>query len=253
MAAGLAAQNLAVTFNATMPAPVAAVGPLTFDIPPGEFVCLVGTSGCGKSTLLRVFAGLQKPTQGRALLDGRAVTGPSPRVGVMFQQANLMPWRTVLDNIALPLELGGVSCEERQQAARGLISMLELAEFERSYPGELSGGMAQRAALGRVMVQQPEVLLLDEPFGALDALTREKVSADLLRVWARQRQTALMVTHDIREAVFLADRVLVLSRRPGRVVADIRVDLPRPRPLDVSYSPEFSQIARQVRAAIDES
>jgi NitT/TauT family transport system ATP-binding protein len=253
MAAGLAAQNLAVTFNAAMPAPVAAVGPLTFEIPPGEFVCLVGTSGCGKSTLLRVFAGLQKPTHGRALLDGRAITGPSPRVGVMFQQANLMPWRTVLDNIALPLELGGIPREERQQAARGLISMLELAEFERSYPGELSGGMAQRAALGRVMVQQPEVLLLDEPFGALDALTREKVSADLLRVWARQQQTALMVTHDIREAVFLADRVLVLSRRPGRVVADIRVDLPRPRPLDVSYSPEFGQIARQVRAAIDES
>jgi NitT/TauT family transport system ATP-binding protein len=253
MSIGLAADNLIMNYDAPGGGTLLALGPISFEISPGQFVCLVGPSGCGKSTLIRVFAGLHRPSRGTATLGGEPVTGPSPRVGLMFQQANLMPWRTVLDNVALPLELAGMPKDQRYETANRLLTMLDLVEFERAYPGELSGGMAQRAALGRVLVQQPDVLLLDEPFGALDALTRERVSADMLRVWAQQRQTVLMVTHDIREAVFLADRVLVLSRRPGRITADIRVSLPRPRTLEQTYEPEFAQTAREVRAAIDEN
>jgi NitT/TauT family transport system ATP-binding protein len=169
----------------------------------------------------------------------------------MFQDANLMPWRTVLDNIALPLELAGVSKRERESAARDLLPLLGLTGFEAAYPGELSGGMAQRAALGRVLIQDPAALLLDEPFGALDALTREQLSADLLRIWREGGFTVVMVTHDINEAVMLSDRVLVMSRRPGRILADLAVDLPRPRSLADIYSADFGAIAGQVRAAIE--
>jgi NitT/TauT family transport system ATP-binding protein len=168
----------------------------------------------------------------------------------MFQDANLMPWRTVLDNIALPLELVGTDKPERHEAAQELLPRLGLSEFALAYPGELSGGMAQRVALGRVLIQRPDLLLLDEPFGALDALTREQVGADLLDLWTQGGQTVLMVTHDINEAVLLADRVLVMSRRPGQINADIAVPLERPRRLSDLYSERFGQIARQVRAAI---
>src|SRR5690606_32730268 len=206
--------------------------------------------GCGKSTLIRVLAGLIAPTSGEALLDGTPIREPSPRVALMFQDANLMPWRTVIDNIALPLELAGVGDAARGEAANALLSRLGLSEFGLAYPGELSGGMAQRVALGRVLVQRPDVLLLDEPFGALDALTREQVSADLLGLWEQARQTVLMVTHDINEAVLLADRVLVMSRRPGRIIEDIAVPLARPRRPNDLYSGEFGAIAQSVRAAI---
>jgi NitT/TauT family transport system ATP-binding protein len=229
---------------------------VTTTIEPGEFIAVVGPSGSGKSTLIRVLAGLQPPTRGAALIEvaGGAeipITAPLKQVALMFQDANLMPWRTVTENIALPLELAGTPKAEREAAALALLPRLGLDEFARAYPGELSGGMAQRAALGRVLIQHPDVLLLDEPFGALDALTREALSLDLMRVWAQERQTVVMVTHDINEAVLLADRVLVLSRRPGQIVDEVRVLLPRPRALSDMYTDLFGETAGQVRAAIE--
>ena len=251
MSISLYTDELTVTFTSERGA-VHALGPVSIDIPAGQFVGLIGPSGCGKSTLARVFAGLQAATTGTAHIGEDAVNGPSPRAGLMFQQANLMPWRSVLDNIALPLELAGMGKQKREQRASQLLDMLKLGEFADAYPGALSGGMAQRAALGRLLAQGPEVLLLDEPFGALDAMTREKISTDLLRVWEQEQQTVLMVTHDINEAVFLADRVLVMTPRPGQIAADIAVTLPRPRTVDDQYDSAFTQLARRVRAAIVE-
>lgn len=246
----VAVRSVSVIYTAPDGHEIPALGPLSLGIEPGSFVSLVGPSGCGKSTLLRVIAGLQMPTRGEALLDDACITAPSRRVGVMFQDANLMPWRSVRDNIALPLELAGVPRDERYTAVERLLLVLGLQDFPLAFPGELSGGMAQRVALGRVLVQAPDVLLLDEPFGALDALTRERISADLLRIWARDKQTVLMVTHDINEAVLLSDRVIVLTPRPGRVARDVTVDLPRPRKLEDIYSDGFGEIAQQIRSAI---
>lgn len=228
-----------------------ALGPVTFSIEPGSFVCLVGPSGCGKSTLIRILAGLQHPTSGVASLDNRPIIGPSQQVGLMFQDSNLMPWRTVLDNIALPLELSGISADERRKAVYSLLPALSLSDFALAYPGELSGGMAQRVALGRVLIQHPGALLLDEPFGALDALTREQISLDLMQL--RAKQTVVMVTHNIHEAVLLSDRILVFSHRPGRIIADIPVALDRPRRLEVSYTDRFGETVRLVHDAIDRS
>lgn len=228
-----------------------ALGPIDLTIEAGQFVCIVGPSGCGKSTLIKVVAGLQKATQGRVVLGDVPINAPSPRVGLMFQDANLMPWRTVRDNVALPLELAGVRREQRNVVVEDMLGTLGLREFADAYPGGLSGGMAQRVALGRVLSQAPEVLLLDEPFGALDAMTREQISLDLLAAWRREKQTVLMVTHDINEAVLLSDRILVLSRRPGRVIADIAVTLPRPRQPEMTFTPEFGAFARAVREAIN--
>lgn len=245
----LSARGLAVTYAGPDGNELPAFGPVTFNIASGAFVCLVGPSGCGKSTLIRTLAGLQRATRGEALLDGAPLRAPSAHIGLMFQDATLMPWRVVRDNVALPLELAGVPKAERYAVVDALLPTLGLSDFALAYPGELSGGMAQRAALGRLLVQRPAVLLLDEPFGALDAQTREQISMDPLAVWARERQTVLMVTHNINEAVLLADRVLVLSSRPGRVVADIPVPLPRPRTLIDQYGLAFAQVAQQVRAA----
>lgn len=243
-------RTLSVAYQTRDGEPLPALGPLSLDVSSGEFVCIVGPSGCGKSTLIKVVAGLQPATSGDVVLNGTPITTPSPKVGLMFQNATLMPWRTVRDNVGLPLELAGVAREQRYSLVSGLLDMLGLTEFADTYPGGLSGGMAQRVALGRVLSQQPDVLLLDEPFGALDALTREQVSFDLLRAWRRDKQTVLMVTHDITEAVLLADRVLVMSRRPGRLIADIPVTLARPRHPEDVFSTEFGEIARAVRAAI---
>lgn len=244
-------QNLTVEYTLAGGDTLPAVAPTSFDIASGSFVALLGPSGCGKSTVVRVLAGLLKPTSGHITLDGKPIKGASPTVGVMFQSANLMPWRTVVDNIALPLEMQGVSRDARYARVEALLPVLGLRDFTHAYPGELSGGMAQRAALGRVLIQSPRVLLLDEPFGALDAMTRERISLDLLRVWAHSQPTVVMVTHDINEAVLLADRVLVMSRRPGHIIADLAVPLSRPRTLDMIYTPPFIETAKQVRAAID--
>ncbi len=229
---------------------VDALDDITFEIKPGEFVCLVGPSGSGKSTLLRILAGLIQPQQGRVWLDGQLVTSPQPSIGIVFQKANLMPWRTVLDNIALPLELEGQSREEIARRAHDLIDLVGLHGFEAAFPRGLSGGMEQRVAIARALIQLPAMLLLDEPFGSLDALTRERMALELTRIWAADKTTVLMVTHSIQEAVFLSDRVLVMTDRPGRIAADIPIDLPRPRDLNVLQAESFTEIAGQVRATI---
>ena len=231
--------------------PLHALSDISFVLTRGEFACMVGPSGGGKSTLLRLIAGLLRPTLGEILLDDEPVREPSPRVGIVFQNVNLMPWRTVLDNIALPLELAGEPRERRYAVAQQLIELVALQGFEHSYPHQLSGGMQQRAAIARTLAQDPEILLLDEPFGALDAITREHLNRELLRIRRVRNQTIFMVTHAINEAVFLADRVLVLSQRPGSIKCEIPIALPRPRTEDTLVAPEYLELVRQVRAAID--
>jgi NitT/TauT family transport system ATP-binding protein len=243
--------GLSVQFKNADGSPLPALGPVSTLIESGSFVALLGPSGCGKSTLIRVVAGLQPTTRGKVFVGNQPVTEPIDGVALMFQDANLMPWRIVRDNIALPLELAGMPKSERYQQVEDLLPLLGLEDFAESYPRELSGGMAQRVALGRVLIQNPQVVLLDEPFGALDAMTREKISLDLLQLWAHYQQTVLMVTHDINEAILLADRILVLSQRPGHIIADINVSLDRPRSLAMVYTQPFIATARRVRAAID--
>lgn len=232
------------------PGGVHALERVSLSVAAGELVCLLGPSGCGKSTLLRLLAGLLTPTEGRVLFEGQPLTAPTRAIGFVFQKPNLLPWRTVQANVQLPLELTGVPPAEAAPRAVELLAQVGLTGFERAYPAALSGGMEQRVALARALITQPRALLLDEPFGALDALTREKMGADLLTLWARHRLAVLMVTHDITEAVLLADRVVALGPRPGQVRLNLPIDLPRPRHLDMTHQPHFGALARQVRAAI---
>ncbi len=248
----LRAENLAVSFHGPNGDLLPALGPISFTVADDQFVCLLGPSGCGKSTLIRVLAGLLQPSTGAAFCDEEVIKRPLTGSAIVFQDTNLMPWRTVLDNIALPLEIAGMSRSERYSTVRKLLPQLNLEDFERAYPAELSGGMAQRVALGRVIVQAPQVWLLDEPFAALDALTRETLSLELLRLRRRARQTIILVTHDINEAVLLADRVIVMSRRPGRLVADVEIDLPRPRSAEMIYQRDFLQLTKKIRDLIEE-
>jgi NitT/TauT family transport system ATP-binding protein len=223
---------------------------VSLTVSPREFVCVVGPSGCGKSTLLRVLSGLLAPSAGTVTLGGEPITQTTRGIGHVFQEANLMPWRTVRDNVMLPLELAGVPLAERRAAAQELIALVGLEGFEVYYPAELSGGMAQRVALARALVHEPELILLDEPFGALDALTRERMGQELLHIWAARQTTAVMVTHSISEAVLLADCVLVMSPRPGHIEARIPITLPRPRELGMLYSPEAGALVAAIRGAI---
>ncbi|HZU86676.1 MAG TPA: ABC transporter ATP-binding protein, partial [Anaerolineaceae bacterium] len=216
---------------------------------PQEFVCLLGPSGSGKSTILRLLAGLLQPTGGE-IHFAVPENGRSPRLGLVFQQANLMPWRTALQNILLPLELQSIDAQEARIRAQEMIELTDLQGFENTWPQDLSGGMAQRVALARALIHDPDMLLLDEPFGALDALTREQMQDELLRLWGARRKTVLMITHSISEAILLSDRVLVLSPRPARISMSMDVPLPRPRLNELRYSPEFSQMSRALRAAI---
>jgi NitT/TauT family transport system ATP-binding protein len=224
---------------------------VSFDVYPEQFVCVLGPSGSGKTTLLRVLAGLLPPTSGEVIFKGQKLTGPPPGVGFVFQKPSLMPWRTVIQNITLPLEIQNMPLEVRQSKASELVELVGLQGFEDSLPRDLSGGMAQRVAIARALVHDPDVLLMDEPFGSLDALTRERMGIELLRIWQRRCKTVVMVTHSISEALLLADRVLVLSQRPGRLRLDMPVDLPRPRNEDMRYLPEFGLLARQLRASIE--
>ena len=223
---------------------------LSFSVAPQEFVCVLGPSGGGKSTLLRVLAGLVPPTRGEVTFSNLARAGEKPCLGLVFQQANLMPWRTVRDNIGLPLELQGVPRKASRAQVQEMIDLVGLQGFEDAWPGELSGGMAQRVAIARSLMQDPDMLLLDEPFGSLDALTRERMGSELLRIWQARRKTVLMVTHSISEALFLSDRVLALTPRPARLSLDLPVDLPRPRQEEMRYTQHFGELARQLRQAI---
>ncbi|MEK6255729.1 MAG: ABC transporter ATP-binding protein [Chloroflexota bacterium] len=221
-----------------------------FDVNQSEFVCILGPSGSGKSTLLRILGGLLPASSGRVELDGREVTEPRRGVGIVFQDANLMPWRTALENICLPLELQNVAANEVKKKAQELIELVGLTDFEDSLPINLSGGMAQRVAIARALVHDPELLLLDEPFGALDAITRERMGEELLRIWRIRNKTVVMVTHDISEALFLADRVLVLKDQPASIQLDMQVDLPRPRKSEMRYTQQFGKLSKQLRNAI---
>ena len=214
---------------------------------PGEFIAVVGPSGCGKSTLLKLVSGLLLPTAGTVRVKGKAVTAPTPEVGIVFQSPLLMPWRSVLENVLLPIEIRGLGVARHEKAARDLLKLVGLSGFEDRAPYELSGGMQQRVGLCRALVHDPEILLMDEPFGALDAMTREQMNSELQRIWMERRKTVLLITHSIAEAVYLADRVVVMSPRPGRVVGEVAIDLPRPRTLEMTESVAFAQAANRVR------
>lgn len=248
----LEVRNLSVVFTGGEGG-LHALDRISFAVWPQEFVCVLGPSGSGKSTLLRVLAGLLSATEGEVILAGERIEGPRSGVGLVFQKANLMPWRTALQNILLPMELSGAPKAQAQALAQEMVDLVGLQGFEEALPRDLSGGMAQRVAIARALVQDPALLLLDEPFGALDAMTRERMGTELLRIWQARRKTVVMVTHSISEALFLADRVLVLTRRPGQLCLDLSIDLPRPRDENIRYTAEFGSLARQVRAAIGET
>jgi NitT/TauT family transport system ATP-binding protein len=233
---------------ATRDGHVSALERISFEVAEGEFIAVVGPSGCGKSTLLKILAGLLPPSSGEARLRGSPITGPRRDIGVAFQSPVLFPWRTVLDNVLLPVDVQGLGRAERTATALELLGLVGLQGFERRYPWELSGGMQQRVALTRALIHDPAMLLMDEPFGALDAMTREQMNLELQRIWLERQKTVLFITHSIPEAAFLADRVLVMSPRPGRILEDRRVDLPRPRSLDVMSTAGFGETVRHLRA-----
>ena len=234
--------RVAKTF-ATRTGTVNALNEVDFEVPSGQFVSILGPSGCGKSTLLRLVAGLVAPDPGGILeVNGRAVDGVPGELGVVFQTHNMLPWETVERNISLAAEVRGVPKDEIATRVTQMLEVLGLSRFRTAFPHELSGGIRQRAALGQTLVMRPQVLLLDEPFGALDALTRDQLNVELLRLWQELRKTVLLITHSIPEAIFLSDRVLVMSERPGRVLADIAIDMPRPRdPRKTKLDPRFGE------------
>jgi NitT/TauT family transport system ATP-binding protein len=235
-------------------APTRALEPTNLTIPDNDFVTIIGPSGCGKSTLLRLVAGLDQPTTGRILLNGIPVSEPGPDRGMVFQSYTLFPWLTVADNIAFGLREKGTPAHRRTAIVREWLVRIDLVSFEHHYPKQLSGGMQQRTAIARSLANDPAILLLDEPFGALDNQTRALMQELLLDIWERERKTVLFVTHDIEEAIFLASRVVVMTARPGRIKADVRIDLPHPRRYTIKTSPEFSalkaRLTEEIRAEV---
>lgn len=223
---------------------------VSLDIAPGEFVCVLGPSGCGKSTLLGALAGHLAPSSGQVRVDGAAVSGPHPDRGLVFQHHTLFPWQRVIDNVGFGLKMKGVSRAQRHEKARELLELVGLGGFEHSYPAQLSGGMQQRVEIARVLINHPRVMLMDEPFGALDAQTRLKMQELLLGVWARIRTTILFITHDIDEALFLGDRIIVMSPRPGRIIEELHIDFPRPRGPELVTSPRFTELKRHCLALL---
>lgn len=229
---------------------IRALKDISFQIFEGEFVSLVGPSGCGKTTLLRIMGGLLEPEKGVLRIDGQVLTQPRQEIGFVFQNPTLMPWRTVLKNVTLPLEVRGDNGDGYKERALELLGLVGLAGFENSYPHELSGGMQQRVAIARALVYEPSILLMDEPFGSLDAITRGQMNLELLRIWRATGKTIVMVTHNIQEAIFLADRVLIMSARPGHIQATVPVTLPRPRHPDMFYNEDFASLFHHIRDMI---
>jgi NitT/TauT family transport system ATP-binding protein len=229
-----------------------AVDGVDLDIGASEFVSLLGPSGCGKSTLLSIIAGLIQPTSGEVHIEGKPILAPYTNIGIVFQNDLLLDWRTVLGNVLIQFEMRGMKREPHRERARALISSVGLSEFESKYPWELSGGMRQRVAICRALIHDPPLLLMDEPFGALDALTRAQLQIDLQNIWQSSRKTVVFVTHSIEEAVFLSDRVIVMTPRPGRVREIFTIDLPRPRGLDARAHPAFTEAIRRVNHLFEE-
>ncbi len=231
---------------------IEALQAIDFTVAPNEFTAVLGPSGCGKSTLLNMVAGFDRPTRGEVCFNGLPVTAPDPRRGVVFQEPALFPWYTVLDNVVFGLRTRGVPADERRSRAATVLDQVGLRGFERNYPAELSGGMKQRVGIARVLVMEPEVLLMDEPFGSLDAQTRSLMQELLLSVWERGHQTVVFITHDVEEALLLADSVSVMTARPGRMKKRLAVELPRPRSLETTTSARFNELKREVLSLIRE-
>ena len=226
---------------------IVALSDVSLDIYDGEFLSVVGPSGCGKSTLLHIMAGVLDRTSGELLLRGQPIDGPRREIGIVFQEPLLLPWRTVLDNVLLPIEVHKLPIDRFRPRALELLELTALSAFANKYPQELSGGMQQRVSIARALVHDPTILLMDEPFGALDAMTREQMNLDLMKIWAGSGKTILLITHSIPEAVLLGDRVVVMSPRPGRISEVIDIDLPRPRTLNITATPAFGAYAERVR------
>ena len=244
--AGIRVDDVSLTFRGART--TTALEHLSLEVAPREVVALIGPNGCGKSTLLRILAGLISPDAGSVTMDGRPVTGPDPSIGLVFQEPRLLAWRSVDDNVRFPMELAGWPRDRQAARSADLLGLVGLGEVAGARPSTLSGGTRQRVAIARALALDPAALLLDEPFSALDALTRERFNAELLTLWQRTGTTIVLVTHSIPEAVFLADRVVVLSPRPGHVVADVRVDLPRPRRLADLDTAAAGRIAAEIRS-----
>ncbi len=241
-------RNVSKTFTARQNEPLIALDNISAKVAKGEFLCILGPSGCGKTTLLRMIGGLDHPTSGEIEVEGTPVTGPDPRLAMIFQEYSLYPWRTVRANVGFGLQMRGMPHEEREEIVTRFIGLVGLEGFGDSYPYELSGGMRQRVAVARALATDPAVLLMDEPFGALDAQTRNRMQKELLLIWEKTKKTVIFVTHSVDEAVYLADRIMVLSPRPGRIAGIYDVDIPRPRD---RTSIEFAGLRRDVLELID--
>lgn len=226
---------------------IQALANVNLSIADGEFVAVLGPSGCGKSTVLKLAAGLLDATAGQINVAGRPLQGPGRHTGVVFQKPNLLPWNTVLNNVLLPARTLGLAVAQARERALALLELVGLAPFASDYPFELSGGMQQRVGIARMLLHDPALLLMDEPFAALDALSREALTLELQRIWSQQRKSVLFITHSIQEAVFLADRVVVMSPRPGRIIDEVAIPLPRPRTLDTLADPVFTRLCQQLR------
>jgi NitT/TauT family transport system ATP-binding protein len=250
MAAFISVEHVGKRYQTRSRSIVTALEDVSLEVHADEFLTIVGPSGCGKSTLLKLIGGLLTPSEGIIRMRGAPLDGPSPDVGMVFQSPVLLPWRSVLDNVLFPIEILRWSRARYRAEAERLIALVGLGGFERSIPRELSGGMQQRVAICRALIHDPALLLMDEPFGALDAMTREEMAMELLRVWSERRKTVVFVTHSIPEAILLADRVAVMTPRPGRIVEVLPIDLPRPRSIQMVFSPDFQKYAEAVRAAI---
>jgi NitT/TauT family transport system ATP-binding protein len=257
LVAGEGAQRLIIQIEGvsktyrTRDGEVPSLRPIDIAVNDGEFLVVVGPSGCGKTTLLKMIAGLLPPSEGQIRVEGRVVTKPHRDVGIVFQTALLLPWRDIFRNVMMPVEVKGLPRGEYEERARALLKMVGLEGFEHKYPWQLSGGMQQRASICRALVHDPKIVLMDEPFGALDAMTRERMNVELQRIQRETRKTVLLITHSIPEAVFLADRVLVMSERPGTIAADYTVPLARPRSLDVMADPVFVELTQTIRRHFD--